>query len=111
MRKRPLRTPPAVNALAAWSALGASCMKLMLASGPVIAHRTKRAQSPAEWYSIGTEKVLAGLESSRAMSRHLAGFPSTDPIAAWAAWGRMLGSGVRPYRVRAMRNARSLRKR
>ena len=106
-----MKTPPVVNAFAAWSALGLSWMQMMAASGPVIASRTRNAQTPAQWFSIGTEKMLAGVESTQAMSRHLLRFPSTDPLAIWTAWGRMLSAGVKPYRTRARRSARSLPRR
>ena len=106
-----MKIAPAVNGLEAWSTLGLRWMEMVAASGAVIAHRTSRAQTPAQWLSIGSEKMVAAMESSLAMSRHLARFPAGDPVAAWAAWGRMLGGGVRPYRTRAVRNARSLRRR
>jgi hypothetical protein len=106
-----MKTPPVVNAYAAWSALASSWMQMMAASAPVIASRTRNAQTPAQWLSIGTEKVLAGMESTQAMSRHLLQFPSSDPFAVWTAWGRMLGAGVKPYRTRARRSARRLPRR
>ena len=83
----------------------------MAASGQVIARRTRRAPSPAQLFTMGSEKVEAALAASNAMTRQLIGFPTHDPIAMWSAWARVLASGVAPYHARAKRNARATRRR
>jgi hypothetical protein len=59
---------------------------------------------------MGSEKVLAAIESSSAMTRQMIAFPSGDAIAVWDAWARVLTSGLAPYHARAVRNARSRRR-
>ena len=98
------------NPLFAWQSLGLSMAETMLASSKVISHRTQRQNNAAQLFEMGSEKVQAALESSHAMSRHLMAM-SSDPLALWAAWPRMLASGLRPYKSRAKRNARSVRAR
>lgn len=100
-----------MTAALAWSALGLNWLEMMSASGQVIARRSRRTNTPAQLFGMGSEKVQAALESSHAMSRHLATFPTADPLAMWNAWARVLASGMAPYRVRAVRNARAARRR
>lgn len=100
-----------VNAAMAWSTLGLSWLEMMAASAHVISHRTSRNNTPAQWYGMGTEKVMASLESSQAMARKMARLPTHDPLAMWNAWARLLSTGMRPYHSRAVSNARSSRKR
>ena len=106
-----MKTPLPVNAALAWSTLGLQWIEMMAASAAVISHRTARRNTPAQWYGMGSEKVQAGLESAQAMSRHMAAFPTHDPLAMWNAWARVLSSGVTPFHSRTMRNARAGRRR
>ena len=106
-----MKTPLPVTAALAWSTLGLKWFEMMAASGHVIASRTKRAPSPAQWVGMTSEKVEAAIASSSAMTRAMIGFPTRDPMAMWNAWARVLASGVAPYHTRAIRNARSRRRR
>ena len=99
------------NAASAWTRLGVQWLEMMAASGQVIAHRTRRTPTASQWMRMGTEKMEAGIAAGNAMARHVAAFPVMDPLAASAAWARILTSGMRPYHSRARRNARSLRRR
>lgn len=103
--------PPPVNAALAWSKLGLQWMQMMAASSQAIAHRTSRANTPAQLLEMGNEKLLAALESSNAMARQMMAAPPSSAFALWNAWARMLSSGMTPYRVRAVRNARAGRRR
>lgn len=100
-----------MNAALAWGDLGLKWMEMMAASGQVISHRARRRNSPAQLFEMGNEKAQAAIESSHAMARQLMAFPSGGPLATWAAWTRLLASGVAPYHARAVRNARSPRRR
>ena len=95
----------------AWGTLGLRWLEMMAASGHVISRRSRRNNSYAQLYGMGSEKMRAALESSQAMSRHMARFPAGDPLAMWNAWAGMLGSGMAPFHARAVRNARSGRRR
>ena len=86
-------------------------MEMMAASGHVIARRTRRNPTPAQWMAMGSEKAEAALASGNAMAREMVGFPLTDPMAIWGAWARVLSSGMTPYRSRAVANARRRRRR
>ena len=106
-----MKTPLPVYAALAWGTLGMKWIEMMSASGQVIARRTSRNNTPAQWAAMGSEKVAAAIESSSAMTRQMADFPSHDPMAIWHAWARVLSSGVAPFHARAVRNARTRRKR
>jgi hypothetical protein len=99
-----------VNALMAWNTLGMRWLEMLAASGQVIAHRTRRNNSPAQLFGMGSEKVQATIESSNAMARQMIGFPTASPLAMWNAWAGVLASGVAPYRTRAVRNAKAGRR-
>jgi hypothetical protein len=102
----PVKTPLPVTAAVAWASLGLQWMEMMAASSHVIARRTQRSPTPAQWFRMGSEKVEAAVASGNAMTRQMIGFPMHDPMAMWHAWARVLSSGVAPYRARAVRNAR-----
>jgi hypothetical protein len=106
-----LRPAPIARAAFAWSTLGLQWIQMMSASHQAIAHRTGRSNTPSQWFEMGGEKVAAALEASQAMTRHALAVPPSTLPAMWAAWARMLASGMTPYRVRAVRNARSARRR
>lgn len=66
--------------LFAWVALGMKCAEMLAASSQVIQHRVGRmmlsgpapsAADRREFEVMGSEKITAGLASSRAMGRHL----------------------------------------
>jgi hypothetical protein len=101
----------AVDAALAWSSLGLRWMEMMSASSQVIARRTRRKPSAAQWMHMGSEKAQAAFASNNAMARAMVGFPLQDPVAVWAAWARVLSKGMTPYRTRAVRNARRRRTR
>ena len=105
-----MKTPTPVTAALAWSTLGLKWMEMMAASGQVIARRTQRQPTPAQFFSMGSEKTEAVLASSNAMMRAMIGFPTHDPMAMWGAWARVLSSGLAPYHARATRNARPRRR-
>jgi hypothetical protein len=94
------------GAVDAWLRLGLDCAQTLAASAQVIARRTSRAPTPAQLLSMSSEKVEATLESAHAITRHMLVLPVADPAALWAAYARMMATGLRPYRTRAMRNAR-----
>ena len=96
-----------MTAMLAWNTLGLNWLQMMSASGQVMARRSRRRNTPAQLFGMASEKVQAALESSQAMSRQMARFPATDPLEMWNAWARVMASGMAPYRVRAVRNARS----
>jgi hypothetical protein len=110
-RRRLARTPLAVNVALAWTDLGFRWIEMMAASGQVVSRRTRRCNSPAQLFEMGSEKALAAIESSHAMARQMVGFPTRDALAMWNAWARVLSSGVAPYHSRAVRNARAGRRR
>lgn len=103
--------PLPVNAALAWSNLGMQWLEMMAASGQVISRRTRRRNTPAQLFTMGNEKVQAAVQSTGAMSRQLINFPTGGPLAMWDAWARVLASGVAPYHSRAVRNARTRRRR
>lgn len=105
-RKPDMSPPPAVTAALAWTSLGLRWMEMMAASSHVIARRTRRDPTPAQWLRMGSEKAQAAFASGDAMARAMVGFPLHDPVAIWGAWARVMSSGMRPYHARAMRNAR-----
>ena len=109
-KTRPMRTPPLVAACFAWHRLGLHWLQMAAASGEAFAHRTGRRNSPAQLLQMGTEKVAASLESSGAVARHMLSLPPSNPLAMWSAWIALATSAMTPYRVRAVRNARSARR-
>jgi len=100
-----------MHAALSWGTLGLRWLEMMSASSQVIAHRTSRRNTPAQWVAMGTEKAVAGMASSSAMARQAARFPMHDPLAISNAWARLLLSGMAPYRARAVRNAKARRRR
>lgn len=94
----------------AWTSLGLQWMEMMAASSQVIARRTSRKPTASQWMHMGSEKGRAALASGGAMAGKMATLPLHDPMAMWAAWARVLSSGVAPYRSRAVRNARRRRR-
>ena len=101
-----MKSPTPYDAALAWSALGLKWLEMMTASGQVIAHRTTRRNTPAQLFTMGSEKVMAAAESSTAIARHMMAAPPATPLAAWDAWARLLLGGMAPFHARATRNAR-----
>src|SRR5690349_8393989 len=101
-----MRMATPFEAALAWSTLSFKWMEMMTASGAVIAHRTRRRNTPAQLFTMGSEKAEAMLESYDAMVRHLLAAQPTNVFDAWHAWARMLSSGMAPFHSRAMRNSR-----
>lgn len=93
---RPVNPIFPLAAALAWTTLGLRWMETMAASGQVIVRRTRREPTAAQWGAWGNEKARAAFDSGNAM---------------WGAWARMLTAGLAPYRARAVRNARRLRRR
>lgn len=106
-----MKTPLPVNAAIAWSTLGLKWIEMLAASGQVIARRTRRNNTPAELFGMGSEKVEAAIKSSNAMARQMIGHSSGNPFDMWNAWARVLTSGLAPFHARAVRNARAGRRR
>lgn len=100
----------ATHPVLAWHSLMLQWAETMSASAQVIARRTSRANTPAQWLTMGTEKVEAAVEASGAVARGMLAAPSAHPAAIWAAYARVLSSGLRPYRTRAVKNARAGRR-
>jgi hypothetical protein len=99
------------DAALAWNRLGLRWLEMMAASAEVIAHRSRRANTPAQLYTMGSEKVEALVASSNAIARHmLASSAPASAAAAWEAWARLLASGMTPFHARATRNARRRRR-
>lgn len=105
-----MKTPPHLDAALAWSSLGLQWLEMMAASGQVIARRTRREITAAQWITLGSEKMLAAVESAHAMGRAMIAPAPVDAAQAWDAWARILASGMRPYHARATRNARRRRR-
>ena len=66
------------NAALAWSTLGLRWMEMMAASGQVIAYRTQRRNTPAQLFTMGSEKVEAMVESYNAVARHALTWPASS---------------------------------
>lgn len=108
MRRQRIRNAPlALNAILAWNSLGLLWLEMMVASSRTITHRMQQRPTPARLYGMGSEKVMAAMESSSALARGMLAFPSRSPLAMWNAWAHLLGRGIAPYHARAMRNARA----
>jgi hypothetical protein len=99
------------NPFMAWQRLGFRAAETLIASTHVISHRTQRQHTPAQIFEMGSEKVLAAMKSSQAVAGHCIRLAGRDPFAFWAAWPRVLASGLAPFHARAMRNARALSRR
>jgi hypothetical protein len=93
--------------MAAWLTLGTQWAETMAASAQVIARRTSRTNTPAQWLAMGSEKLEAAVESSNAMALRMLTLPVANPAAMWVAYARILTTGLHPYRQRALSNARS----
>jgi hypothetical protein len=98
-----------MNPLFAWQMLGFRVAETLLASSHVISHRTQRQNTPAQLFEMGNEKVQAAMESSHALTRHWMSMAGRDPLDVWAAWPKMLASGLAPFHTRAKKNARRVR--
>ena len=81
------------------------------ASVRVIHHRTHRRNSPAQLFTMGSEKVEAALEASHAMTRHWLALQNRGNVDLWTQWLWLLASAMRPFRTRALSNARRLSRR
>jgi hypothetical protein len=110
-RKTSKSVVPAATAALAWTSLGFRWMEMMAASSQVIARRTRRNPTPAQWVHMGSEKAQAALRSGNAMARSMTSLPLGDPMAMWGAWARVLSAGMTPYRAKAVSNSRSRRRR
>jgi hypothetical protein len=105
-----MRTTLPVDAATAWTMLGLRWMETLAASTQVVAHRTSRVNTPAQWFAMGHEKVDAALEASSAMTRQMARFPVSNAFAAWHAWPNLLMAVLAPYHSRTTRTARRRRR-
>jgi hypothetical protein len=92
----------------AWQRLGLRMAETMVASSRVISHRTRRQNSHAQLFEMGSEKVSAALESSQALARHWMRLSGRDPLAVMHAWPNVLASGLKPFHARVKRNARRI---
>lgn len=99
------------NPALAWQSLMFQWAETMAASAQVIAARTSRVNTPAQWLAMGSEKLEATLQASNAIARRMLAPPPADPAAMWTTYASWLETGLRPYRTRAMKNARARRRR
>jgi hypothetical protein len=83
-----------------------STAEMFAASAQVIAHRTSKPATPAQLFVMGSEKVVAAMQSSNAMTRHLLTRRTSAPEDFWTAYLRLLSVGISPVRARAVSNAR-----
>ena len=81
-------------------------MERFAASARVIQHRTSRRNSSVQLFTMGSEKVEAALEASHAMTRHWLAMQGRGAVVPWTQWPLLLASGMRPFRTRALSNAR-----
>ena len=95
----------------AWGRLGLQAMEMFAASARVIHHRTNRRNSPAQLFTMGSEKMEAALEASHAMTRQWLAMQSRGGVDVWSQWPWLLASGMRPFRTRALSNARRISRR
>ena len=95
----------------AWGHLGVQAMEMLAASARVIHHRTQRRNSPAQLFTMGSEKVEATLEASHAVTRHWLTLKDQGGIGFWTQWPGLVSAGMRPFRTRALSNARRLSRR
>ncbi len=102
-------TASAFGPLFAWQMLGVRVAETLVASSHVISHRTQRRNSPAQMFEMGNEKVQAAMESSHALARQWMALSGRDPMAIWAAWPKVLASGLAPFHARVKKNARRAR--
>ena len=84
---------------------------MLAASARVIHHRTNRRNSPAQLFTMGSEKVEAALEASHAMTRHWLAMQDHGTLAMWTQWPGLMSSAMRPFRARAIGNARRISRR
>jgi hypothetical protein len=77
--------------LLVWGYLGVQAMEMLAASARVIHHRTNRRNSPAQLFTMGSEKVEAALEASHAMTRH---WLSMQDKGAYDDVGELAGADV-----------------
>ena len=107
-RTRPISS---LDPYLAWGHLGLQAIELLAASARVIHHRTHRRNFPAQLFTMGSEKVEAALASSHAMARHWLALQDGGALGLWVRWPGLLASGVRPFRARALSNARRVSRR
>jgi len=90
--------------------LVAQSIDLGFAVPQVLAHRLYR-MDPAEFYRMGSEKVVAFHQAWAAMAAQA--FMENQKLAQsfWFAGLSILGSGMAPIRRRAVANAKRLRRR
>ena len=86
-------------------------MEMLAASARVIHHRTNRRNSTAQLFTMGSEKVEAALEASNAMTRQWLALKKRGNVDLWNHWPWLLASGMRPFRARALSNARRISRR
>jgi hypothetical protein len=92
----------------AWGYLAVQAMEMLAASARVIHHRASRRNSPAQLFTMASEKVEAALEASHAITRHWLALRDHGPLAVWTQWPGLVSSGMRPFRTRAVSNARRI---
>ena len=107
-RKQPL---PLLDPCLAWGYLGVQAMEMLAASARVIHHRASRRNSPAQIFTMASEKVEAALEASHAITRHWLTLPDHGAIGLWTHWPGLVSAGMRPFRTRALGNARRIARR
>jgi hypothetical protein len=111
MMRRQIRFGPSLmNPLFAWQLFGLRVAETLVASSQVIAHRTRRNNTPAQIFEMGNEKMQAAMESSHAMARHWMSMSGREATTVMNAWPHMLAMSLAPFHSRARKNARRIRR-
>jgi hypothetical protein len=105
------RQVPSLDPYLAWGDLGLQALEMLAASARVIHHRTSRRNSPEQLFTMGNEKVQAAVESSNAMTRHWLAMQDNGGLALLSQWPSILSTGMKPFRARALSNARRISRR
>lgn len=109
-RKRPYRFAPrraaqgrnAAREGLDWFLVGASTLQMMALAPFVIATRMSRVNTPAQLFTMGSEKVVAASQSATAMALAWSRMSVTS-APDWPAFWR---GALRPYHRRVLANAR-----
>jgi hypothetical protein len=94
-----------------WGYLGVQAMEMLAASARVIHHRANRRNSPAQLFTMGSEKLEAAVEASHAITRQWLALQNKGAYDVWAHLPALMSAGMRPFRARALSNARRISRR
>lgn len=105
MRKLSLPNATA-DGFTAWHRLGLDWIEMMSASQAIITRRVAQRPTPQRIHTMASEKAVAAVESSAAMTRQLLRPPPATLQGAWLAWMSLLSAGMAPYVARTKANSR-----